>query len=55
MGTFQSFHFILELIMAFSARLKHGEQGEITRKIRDVEKLFYERANGLMLFTMEKQ
>lgn len=41
--------------MAFSARLKHGEQGEITRKIRDVEKLFYERANGLMLFTMEKQ
>lgn len=55
MGTSKSFHLVLELIMAFSARLKHGEQGGITRKIRDVEKLFYKRAKGLRLFTMEKQ
>lgn len=41
--------------MSFSARLKHSDQGGITSKIRDVERLFYEKVERLILFPMEKQ
>lgn len=39
----------------FSARLKHSDQGGLTRNIRTVEKLCYERVERLIMFAMEKQ
>lgn len=55
MCTPKSFQLVLNLIMGFSARLRHNDQGGITSKIRDVEKLFYERVKRFILFTVEKQ